>query len=332
MTNQPLRHKKIIISIFLMLVFSANLHAGEAFFLSNGNLKGFDGKASQSAFDVQKDASGQGPYQHLFDWKQTPATKRFLLSKNRDNRFKPGSDAPSGFDLWSRDDQGIERQLDASVYRARFAADGQTLAYTTSDCELRIEDPQGKRLRTISGAYNPSWKNDGRAVLFEKISAGRQLHMPETLRLAKLDVASGKVDLLTDGSFDDVRPEFHPSGNWILFVSGGRSGLASFWKISAAGGNPEQVTNLGLKQVDENFIPTPYQKTIWSADGRWFLYDFKNGETRQTWGLEFNDSGKLWRAIKLADGLSPQWLEDGKTFAYLKYTNGLEEPAEGSLP
>ena len=320
-----------IILTFLLCALAHPTFAANIFFLNDGDLTVFDGTASRPVSASPKIIAAKGPYHHLFDWKEAPGATRFLVSKGRDARFRPDSDAPSGFDLWLRDDIGAERQIHASVYCARFSPDGQTLAYTTSDCELHIEEHEGTQLHTVRGGCNPHWKSDGRTVLFEKVT-GRNVHLPETLQLAKLDVATGKVDLLTDGRFDDVRPEFHPSGKWVLFVSGGRSGFASFWKISPDGGEPEQVTNLGLKQVDESFVPTPYQKTLWSADGRWFVYDFKNGEVRQVWGLEFDVGGKLLRAVKLADGLAPQWLEEGKTFVYLKSESGSEQPAIGRLP
>jgi WD40 repeat protein len=324
--------KNFLALLLPMLAFAGTCGATDVLFLNDGNLTAFDGKTSRSIFAGPKDTAARGPYHRLFDWKQTPGVTRFLVSKGRDGHFLSDSDAPSGVDLWLGDGNGGERQIHASVYCARFSPDGQTLAYTTSDCELRIEEPEGRRLHTVRGAYNPNWKSDGRTVLFEKVPAGGNFHLPETLHLAKLDVATGKVNLLTDGRFDDVRPEFHPSGKWVLFVSGGRSGFASFWKISPDGSEPEQVTNLSLKRVDESFVPTPYKKTLWSADGRWFVYDFKSGEVRQVWGLEFDVSGKLLRAMKLADGLAPQWLEEGKTFAYLKSESGSEQPAIGRLP
>jgi WD40 repeat protein len=318
--------------LVMLAIGTCRVSTADVFFLDGGNLTAFDGKASRPVFAGPNDTAAKGPYHHLFDWKQAPGVTRFLVSKGRDARFRPDSDAPSGVDLWLRDNSSGEQQIHASVYLARFSPDGQTLAYTTSDCELRIEEREGPRLHTVRGACNPNWKSDGRTVVFEKVPAGRNLHLPETLHLAKLDVATGKVDLLTDGRFDDVRPEFDPSGKWVLFVSGGRSGFASFWKIPPDDGEPEQVTNLGLKRVDESFVPTPYQKTLWSADGRWFVYDFKSGEVRQVWGLEFDVSGKLLRAVKLANGLAPQWLEEGKTFVYLKSASGRDQPAIGKLP
>lgn len=301
----------------------------EVFFLNAGKLSSFDGNQADQLVASSPDAV---KLVHLHDWKQTAGVNRFLLSKKLDKRHVPNSDAPSGFDLWLQNGSGAERQVHASVFRAKFSPDAKRVAYTTTDCELFLEDLHGKKLKQISRAYNPSWKRDGSAILFEKVPDGRKVHYPETLHLARFDLKSGKEELLTDGQFDDVRPEFHPSGKWILFVSGGRTGLASFWQIDAAGGKPVQLTNLGRRHVDENFVPTPYRQTIWSADGRWFLYDFKSGDVQQVWGLEFGLNGKLVRTIKLANGLNPQWDDDGKIFVYLKQTDSGQQPVVEKLP
>jgi Tol biopolymer transport system component len=138
--------------------------------------------------------------------------------------------------------------------------------------------------------------------------------------------------LRTDGQFDDGRPEFHPSGDWILFVSGGRNGFASFWKLDPGKGEPVQVTNIGQQAVDETFVPTPYRKTIWSSDGRWFLYDFKSGEREQIWGLHFAANGDLMGTTKLAEGLDPTWTEEGRAFVYSKRVNDHIESAVTTLP
>jgi Tol biopolymer transport system component len=316
----------ILIASFSLLIGAR----GEVFFLIDGKLTAFDRKQKVNVERSWLPANTR--LLHLMDSKAAPGASRLLLAKQVDDRFVPNSDAATGVDLWLRDESGAERLIHPSVYRARFSPDGRRIAYTTSDSVLRIEDLSGRKHLEIDRAYNPRWRSDGREILFEKVPEGRPTHIPETLHIARLNVESGKVDLLTDGTFDDVRPEYHPLGKWILFVNGGRTGFASFWRINAAGGKPEQITNIGIERIDASFVPTPYRQTIWSADGRWFLYDFKSGDVRQVWGLEFNPAGQLLRAIALAEGLYPQWLEEGKTFAYVKYDGKDEEPAIGSLP
>ena len=48
---------------------------------------------------------------------------------------------------------------------------------------------------------------------------------------------------LTDGNFGDYSPFWSPDGLWVFFGSW-RSGNGRLWKVPAAGGTPEQVSDL----------------------------------------------------------------------------------------
>jgi hypothetical protein len=278
-------------------------------------------------YDTEQ-ARPEGEVQYTFDQRNG----RVLQSRGRDENYRPDSDAPSGWNLWLKEPDGRERLIHPNVYRAKFSPDGGQIAYATSDGTLYIEDMDGWRSAEIEGAHDPNWRPDGQAVSFVKVPEGRSVHTPETLHLAAYDLRSGELMILTDGSYDDVRPQYDPSGERILFVSGGRSGLASFWEIPADGGEPVQVTNIGLDRVNEDFVPTPYDRTLWSSDQRWFLYDFKKGEQEEIWGLQFGPGGTLQRAEKLADGLEPQWRLDGRTFAYRQRDGNDVRVVEAVLP
>jgi WD40 repeat protein len=259
-------------------------------------------------------------------------TGRSLISKGRDSKFIPDSDAPSGWSLWARDAAGNERLVHDSVYSAKFSPDGERIAYTTSDVTMRVEDLQGNKLAEVEGASSPQWKPDGSEIAIAKVPEGHDLHLPGTLHIATVDPVTGKVKLITNGQFDDGRPEYAPSGDWILFISGGRTGLASFWKVDSRGGEPQQVTNIGQHAVDESFVPTPYRKTLWSSDKSWFIYDFKSGDRQQIWGLRFAINGDLLGASKIAEGLDPNWTGDGRSFIYSKIVNGQPQQAVAILP
>jgi Tol biopolymer transport system component len=322
--------KRARAAAFTLLVVGSQTLLAQSFLVANGKLVSYDGESLRKL--VEPSAAANEKILHLHDSRAAGGHNRFLLSKRFDDRYIPDSDVPSGFDLWLRDDTGTERLVDSRAFRGKFAPDGQRLAYTSTDCVLHVQDLAGKKLLEVSRAYNPSWRQDGAFLLFEKVPAGRNPHYPETLHLARVDVATGKEELLTDGAFDDVRPEYHPSGKWILFVSGLRTGIASFWKLDAVGGQPEQLTNVGKQSVDKDFVPTPYRTTAWSADGRWFIYDFKAGDVMQTWGMQFTPQGKLVRTVKLADGLSPAWKENGKSLVYVRHTSAGGEVASEVLP
>lgn len=322
--------------LLTLLCFLPSSFSAEVYFLENGSIIAVDTENTRTVRSINQNGmpSGERHY-YLFDWKKAAESTQtyFLVSKRTNSTSsRSGSDAPIGYDLWLLDDAGAERQIAESVYRAKFSPDSRSVVYTTSDCVMHVEDITGHKTAEVLGAYDPSWTPDVKSVVFSKVPDGRDNHLPETLHLAILSLNSGQVNLITDGRFDDCRPECHPSGDWILFVSGGRSGLASFWKVPIDGGQPVQITNVGLSVVDENFVPTPYQKTAWSADGQWFIYDFKKGNLQQIWGLEFDTTGNLIRALKLADGLSPQWMEEGKTFVYLKRVGSIVKPIVERLP
>lgn len=253
----------------------------------------------------------EGDFEYIYD--KSPSGKGFLLSKALSKNFVPDSDAAAGRDLWIQDENGKERLISDDVYRAKFSPDGKKIAYTTSDCVMHIEDLQGGKLGQVVGAYEPNWNSQSSAIAYAKVPEGRPVHMPEVLALSVYDVNTGQNKVLTDGQFDDVRPHFDPRDEWVIFVSGGRTGLASFWKVPASGGQPEQITNLGMQQVNELFVPTPYDRTVWSNDKRWFVYDFKNGTQEETWGLRFDDKGNLLKAQKLGEGIDPRLGPDGKT-------------------
>lgn len=272
----------------------------------------------------------QGTFEYVFD--KAPRANRFLFAKGHDDKFLPNSDAPSGMDLWLQDESGNDRLINGSVTRAKFSPEGNQIAFTTTDCVLHVEDLNGNQLAEVTGVYGQSWKPDGSAVIFSKVGEGQDPHRPGTRQLAALNVATGEIETLTDGRFDDGRPEFSPAGDWVIFVSGARTGLASFWKVPVGGGEPVQLTNAGLQAVNELFVPTPYDKTLWSGDKRWFVYDFKSGERQETWGLEFDADGSLKQARRLAEGINPRLQPDGRTLICEKSVDGVVQTVISNLP
>jgi hypothetical protein len=272
----------------------------------------------------------RGTYAYIYD--KSPGSNRFLIAKGRDDKFLSDSDAPSGMDLWLQDESGNERLLASSVYRAKFSPDGNKIAYTTSDCVMHVQDLNGSNIAEVAGVYGQSWKPDGKEVIFAKVGEGKDPHRPGTRQLTSLDVTTGKLKTLTDGKFDDGRPDYHPASGSVIFVSGGRTGLASFWQVPANGGEPIQLTNVGQREVTDQFVPPPYDKTLWSADKRWFIYDFKSGDQQETWGLEFDNGGKLKQAAKLADGINPRLQNDGQTLICERHVDGAVETIVSNLP
>lgn len=339
-----MKSKKLILSLFVLVVVllwllwpdqsgtpvaDASRGAADSTNLTAESRRPRKGSPGPAPEEALAESLPKGTIDYLYD--KAPNGRRFLLAKGQDGKFLPHSDAPSGKDLWIQDESGEERLINQSVYRAKFSPDGSKIAFTTSDCVLHIQDLQGNPLGQVPSVYFPSWKPDGSGVVFAQVPAGQDPHRPGTRNLAAYDLASGQIVPLTDGRYDDGRPEVSPSSDWVLFVSGARSGLASFWQVPVDGGEPVQLTNRGMQQVNEQFIPTPYDKSSWSADNRWFVYDVKSGDQQETWGLEFDATGKMKQAKKLSDGVNPRW-QDSRTFVSEKQVDGVIETFIGTLP
>lgn len=263
--------------------------------------------------------------QYVFDSNKASGTNRFLVGTKWDENYREMSDSPSGREMWITDEFGNERLVHESVFRARFSPDGSKVAFTTSDCVLHVETLKGDQLASVEKAFDPYWRQDGKEILFVKVPAEVELWPAEVMNLATLDYNTGETKLLTEGAYDDCLPSFSSSGKWVLFVSGARSGWASFYILPASGGDPVQLTNR------DSGIPVPYDRMHWSADGRWFIYDAKDGDTEETWALEITENGQLKGAKKLADALDPQIADDGSIVS-LRKTGDVTEPIVSRLP
>ena len=269
----------------------------------------------------------KGDFQYVFD--KAKNGSRFLLSRAMSKNFRPDSDAPGGRDLWVQDESGKERLVAENVYRARFSPDGTKIAYTTSDAVLHVEGIDGQKITEVQRVYEPNWNADGTKLVYASVPEDRPIHYPEVLGLTTLDLATGKTTQITDGTYDDVRPEYQ--GDCVVFVSGGRSGFAAFWRV-CPGGQPVQLTNLGAEQVTAHFVPTPYDRTLWTQDKRWLIYDFKSGPREETWGLQFDDSGNVIRTTKFGEGIDPRLQDDGQTIVCVKHDGERVQPIEYRLP
>lgn len=287
--------------------------------------------ASRQLFS-ESDVLRQSGINRMLDWKRLPGGKVRVLVIVGTLLQRTDAHTPDAGSLWLLDGDGRERFIASDAARARLSADGTMLLYTTTTRTVMVETHDGHTLRQLPRAYSPNWRPDGRAIVLSRAREDSSIQLPERLGVETFDVVTGASRQLTHGEFDDVRPEFHPSAAWVLFVSGGRTGFASFWRVSAAGGEPIQLTNIGAQSVDERFVPTPFQRTIWSSDGRWFVYDFKSGPREEVWALEFSTSGTLIRALAIAQGLDPQWVVDGSEIAVQQTADGVSQTVIIAVP
>ncbi len=258
---------------------------------------------------------------HIYDSVRVGGKSLFLVATD---------DSDDTYDVWLIDESGDGRTVAGKAQDAKISPDGTLIAYTTLEHILVVEEAGGKRITTAEGAHDFTWAPDNKSIVFLRAGEGHSLTHPSALVLARLQLADLKIITLTGGFYDDVRPMIQPDGT-IFLVAGGATGLPSFWKVEAAGSEPQQITNVRLEESTASWVPTPFSTAQWSTDGRWLIYDYKEGSTEQIWGLEFDKDGNLKRSLKIAEGLLPRWITGGK-FVCLKNVQGSLQASVHTIP
>ena len=136
-----------------------------------------------------------------------------------------------------------------------FSPDGQWIAFTSdrggSPQIYRMPATGGPAQRlTFEGSYNvaPRFSPDGKSLAFVQREGGR-------FRIATLELATGQVAVLTDGTLDDS-PSFSPNGKMILYEAqvGGRGQLAA---VSSDGRVRQRLTSAAGDVQDPSWGPMP---------------------------------------------------------------------------
>lgn len=136
-----------------------------------------------------------------------------------------------------------------------FSPDGQWIAFTSdrggSPQIYRMPAAGGPAQRlTFEGSYNvgPRYSPDGKTIAFVQRDGGRY-------RIASLEVATGQVTTLTDGTLDDS-PTFAPNGKMLLYETqvGGRGQLAA---VSWDGRVRQRLTSSAGDVQDPAWGPMP---------------------------------------------------------------------------
>ena len=232
----------------------------------------------------------------------------------------PNSDAWGGVNLWSvnADREPNRLSFGRRVLTAAWSDEAGLVVYWTRNMRIFVTDSDARETRRIldRGAA-PAFSPDGSKIAYARptddwqpgsLIGGFDIHV--------YDVASGEDRELTQG-FDDSQPIWTPDGSTILFLSGQRTGVTSFWKVSATGGTAQQLTNFGLVSAsEESFVPNPSRNidVQWSSDGSMLLYGARYSEAGEVVVLEFDQEYRAVEARILAAGRAPMWGPGGKVF------------------
>ncbi len=226
----------------------------------------------------------------------------------------PDSEDQGGYDLYTVDTRTgklIQLTSGQEVTRAVWNSQtGHVLAATRQMEIVDIDPAHPFDLEVVvDHAITPAVSPDGRRLAYGRLpdewSPGA---LPESISLHVYDLDTADDRELTSG-FDDIEPIWTPDSQKLLFLSGGRTGVHSLWSIGAKGSEPQQLTNLGLETVDDQFIPSPSFNTevTWSDDGQTLLFGAHYTDEGEIYTLDFSADPTHPSLRDYGPGAAPQW-------------------------
>lgn len=184
---------------------------------------------------------------------------------------------------------------------------GGRMLLQTRDLQLLVRDQAGNERVLARGGTNPRATADGRRIVYSQYAEGTDWLEPGLAsRVVVMDLEKGTRRVL-DADLGASSPALVPGTEEVLFVSG-RTGVASLW-LSAPGKAPRQITNVGKRMVDGDFVPVPSKDVEWIPDTRKMVFTAYYG-TPDLWTVNI-DTGE---ARRVGPGSMPR-LEGGDVVA-----------------
>lgn len=254
-----------------------------------------------------KDLSSIGNAKFLFDEKGGFALYGQGWKNNGDNVEMNG-----GTQLWILDMKKNQTQQLVKEFEVTEAVLGNNgvAYYTTRDQDLFEINKNGNKRKIKEKVLQPSLSNDSKTMVYQKLpedwQAGNYYDGALGLTLLNLDTL---VETRLTNKWEDWGAFFSPNGSKIIFISTNEYGMASFFSINVDGTNKIQLTNIGVQNVSNVSVPTPSERPIFSADGKYLVFE----ADRTIWAMEFNGTmDKILRAEKVAYGVDPRFSKDNK--------------------
>lgn len=200
-----------------------------------------------------------------------------------------------------------ERELPLpGVQRALEAGDG-SLVLWREDGALHVRAADGTERVLAGWAADPSVGSNGSSVAYltvadedlEEDEHGREPVLGAPVRVVLHPLTGSPEVLVVDP--DAASPWPLPDGSGVLFVST-RTGLASLWLTGRDG--ETQLTNVGLEEVGQEFVPVPAGELAWLSDGR-AVYA-TSGERDELWLFD----PRTGDAERLGPGSRPRVVHD----------------------
>jgi dipeptidyl aminopeptidase/acylaminoacyl peptidase len=313
---------------------------------------------SRVAYTVENNDGNGRPYGQL--WVMT-------LADGKTTRLG-GDKEPSGNPTWSPDGQWL-------AYRGRVAdRAGLVIAHPDGSGARFLAEMSGTNSPLPTTGRTVAWAPDGKRIAFVSSVPGpetadatgdpvvitRYLYKPDAgegstrfndnrrLHIFVLDVASGRIDQLTDGTHYEHSIDWSPTGDEIAFVSNREPNEDQFFNYDLF---VLKVADKSIRRLTST--ENAEYRPRWSPDGRTIAYQAtKRGltdlettmEDTHVWTIGANGTNRreIGRGIDNRQG-APEWSADGRAVLFtvqergnshlyrLPLTCGAEAPGRRSL-
>ncbi len=229
---------------------------------------------------------------------------------------------------------GAPRRILTNAADAAWSPDGRTLCYANlSNNTIWLASSDGSNRRPVTQPERgstlfqrqPAFSRDGQRVAFVLRRSGPYGE------LAVADVNGGPLQQLTDDGASVLSPVWSPDDKFIYFSSS-RGGTMNIWRVSARGGDPEQITAGQGADAELDL----------SADGQCIVfsnYRMNTNIAELRLDTEARQAPLIWLTTDSARGeAGPSYSPDGTRIAYFSNRIGSENEgiwlmdADGSNP
>ena len=293
--------------------------------------------AARVAYVVENNDGAGRPYGQL--WVMT-------LADGKTMRFG-GEKEPSGNPTWSHDGQWV-------AYRGRVGdKTGLAIAHPDGSAARFLAEMSGTNSPLPTTGNTVTWSPDGKRIAFVSSTPGpetadatgdpivitRYLYKPDAaegntrfndnrrLHIFVVDIASGRIDQLTEGTHYEHSIDWSPNGEEIAFVSNREPNEDQFFNYDLF---TLKVSDKSIKRLTST--ESAEYRPRWSPDGRTIAYQAtRRGltdlettmEDTHVWtiGADGSNRRELGRGIDNRQG-APEWSADGRAVLFTVQERG----------
>jgi Tol biopolymer transport system component len=279
-----------------------------------------DASGNVSRSDLPREISARGePLSYVFALSNAGTESRLLIGCGSRNVIPNTEDLP-GFDLFISDFAGklrLRLTEGHDVIQAVWSPNGEQVAYVTRKLQIFVGQADGSGKRFVANGSTPAWSPDGRKLAYFNLDRPFFGANGFTGGIAEFDPTSEATTVYSQG-YDDSQPIYSPRGDSIIFTGSLRTGLASLYRLDLQTRAITQLTNVGRREMDTDFVAVPNGRMLFSEDGRTLAFSTHYGQP-EVWTVKFDSAGEqVVGDFKLAQGQLSGLSKDGKTAAILK--------------